>query len=186
MTGNEYQEMAMRTCSIPYDHRYDRLTHGVLGLCSETQEFNEAFRDYTQGLETSSDHSKKELGDITWMIAEILVAIESPMTPIKEYAELNTRSRNCDIVDSHIAREDMRRASAEIADILQKVYQGHQRDDAKIRLESERAIRCVAVLATFLGTSLDEVMTMNIAKLKKRYPEGFTPFRSMNRVAGDV
>ena len=38
MTGKEYQELAIRTCSIPYDQKEDRLFHAVFGLNSEAGE----------------------------------------------------------------------------------------------------------------------------------------------------
>ena len=38
MTGKEYQELAIRTCSIPYDRPADRLSHAVYGLNSEAGE----------------------------------------------------------------------------------------------------------------------------------------------------
>ena len=36
------------------------------------------------------------------------------------------------------------------------------------------------------GWSLDEIMQMNIDKLKARYPEGFTVENSLHRKAGDI
>jgi len=41
----------------------------------------------------------------------------------------------------------------------------------------------VAFAAEVLGVSLSTVAEANIAKLKKRYPDGFDPERSMNRGA---
>lgn len=38
MTGNEYQKLAMRTCSIPYDRVNDRMYHSVFGLNAEAGE----------------------------------------------------------------------------------------------------------------------------------------------------
>lgn len=39
----------------------------------------------------------------------------------------------------------------------------------------------VSTLANYLGSSLEEVMQMNIDKLMARYPEGFDSNRSINR-----
>jgi hypothetical protein len=38
MTGKEYQKLAMRTCSIPYENKEGRLHHAVFGLTSEACE----------------------------------------------------------------------------------------------------------------------------------------------------
>lgn len=44
----------------------------------------------------------------------------------------------------------------------------------------------VAMLCHSFGWSMDEVMQMNVDKLKARYPEGFDVNRSAHRRAGDV
>ena len=111
MTGNEYQKLAMRTCSIPYDNKEGRLHHAVFGLTSEAGEVAGILQKVYQGHEFDKEHIKKELGDCLWMIAEA-----------------------CDVI----------------------------------------------------GTTLDEVMEMNIDKLKKRYPDGFSAERSLHRAKGDI
>lgn len=70
MTGNEYQKLAMRTCSIPYDHRKDMLYHAIFGLTSEAGEVSGILQKEYQGHEIDKEHLKKELGDCCWMIAE--------------------------------------------------------------------------------------------------------------------
>ena len=111
MNGIEYQNLAMRTCSIPYDNKYDRLRHAVLGLTSEAGEVAGILQKVYQGHEFDKEHIKKELGDCMWMIAEA-----------------------CDALDF----------------------------------------------------SMDDVMQLNIDKLKARYPEGFTAEQSLHRKPGDM
>lgn len=120
MTGNEYQKLAMRTCSFDINsersiqkdsERFDAIHHGVFGLCSEAGEVASIYQKSYQGHPVEIEHLKKELGDCMWMIAEICSAY---------------------------------------------------------------------------GIELDEVMKTNIEKLKKRYPNGFEPYRSLNRDIGDI
>ena len=111
MNGNDYQKLAMRTCSIPYDRKDDRLRHAVFGLTSEAGEVAGILQKVYQGHDFDKEHIKKELGDCLWMIAEA-----------------------CEALDF----------------------------------------------------SMDEVMQLNIDKLKARYPEGFTAERSLHRMTGDV
>ena len=40
--------------------------------------------------------------------------------------------------------------------------------------------------ATAIGCDLETIMKMNIDKLRKRYPDGFSSDRSKNRKAGDI
>lgn len=63
MTGKEYQKLAMRTCSIPYDNKEGRLHHAVFGLTSEAGEVAGILQKVYQGHEFDKEHIKKELGD---------------------------------------------------------------------------------------------------------------------------
>lgn len=73
MTGNEYQALAMRTCSCK-NNVGDMLMHGLFGLCSEAGEVAGVFQKLYQGHIHDPEHIKKELGDCLWMIAEICEA----------------------------------------------------------------------------------------------------------------
>lgn len=74
LTGNEYQRMAMRTCSIT-DSTNGMLSHAVLGLNSEAGEVASLFQKEYQGHKLDPEHLKKELGDCLWMIAEACTAM---------------------------------------------------------------------------------------------------------------
>ena len=85
MDPNDYQRLAMRTCSI-CDSDGDKLMHGVLGLTSEAGEVAGIFQKVYQGHpdpaqdKEAKAHLVKECGDCLWMIAEILDAIHVPMS----------------------------------------------------------------------------------------------------------
>lgn len=44
----------------------------------------------------------------------------------------------------------------------------------------------VAMMCESFGWNMDEIMQMNVDKLKARYPEGFDTVRANNRAEGDV
>ena len=111
MTGNEYQALAMRTCSIPKEDKEGRLNHAVFGLNSEAGEVAGLFQKVYQGHTVDPMHLKKELGDCLWMIAEACTA---------------------------------------------------------------------------MGWDMEDVMQLNIDKLRKRFPEGFSAERSLNRAPEDI
>ena len=60
MRANEYQKLAMRTCSIPYDQREDMLRHAVFGLASEAGEVAGILQKEYQGHKFDKEHMKKE------------------------------------------------------------------------------------------------------------------------------
>lgn len=84
MTPNEYQELAIRTCSIPYDDKESMIRHAVFGLASEAGEVCGIFQKEYQGHKIDIDHVKKELGDCLWMIAEACHALGLNMENVME------------------------------------------------------------------------------------------------------
>lgn len=72
--------------------------------------------------------------------------------------------------------------SGECIDLVKKyIFQGHELDRYKLAEELGDVAWYLAVTAHAIGCSLDTVFQMNIDKLRKRYPQGFTPDQSINR-----
>ena len=72
--------------------------------------------------------------------------------------------------------------SGEAIDIVKKwLAQGHELDKEKLAKELGDICWYLAETATALDLSLEDIMTANIQKLKKRYPEGFSAEKSINR-----
>lgn len=77
--------------------------------------------------------------------------------------------------------------AGEAIDILKKhLFQGHDLDKEHLAKELGDVAWYLAISADALGYSLEEILQMNIDKLKARYPEGFDEDRSVNREEGDV
>jgi NTP pyrophosphatase (non-canonical NTP hydrolase) len=78
--------------------------------------------------------------------------------------------------------------SGEIADHVKKVmFHGHPLDDAtrdKIAKEIGDILWYCAMGARGIGLGLGEIASMNVEKLRKRYPEGFSTENSLNRPHG--
>ena len=72
--------------------------------------------------------------------------------------------------------------SGEAIDIVKKhLAQGHELDREKLIKELGDIAWYLAETAFALDVTLEEVLEGNIAKLKKRYPEGFAVEGSLNR-----
>lgn len=104
MTGNEYQELAMRTCSIPYDDKEDMMRHAVFGLCSEAGEVAALLQKIYQGHSFDRDHAIKELGDCCWMIAEACKALNTTMEFVMQTNIEKLRARFPDGFDPERSR----------------------------------------------------------------------------------
>ena len=73
--------------------------------------------------------------------------------------------------------------SGEVADLVKKVI-GHKHplDRHKLAMELGDVLWYVATIAKEFDLTLSEIADMNIKKLMKRYPEGFSVEKSINRV----
>ncbi len=72
--------------------------------------------------------------------------------------------------------------SGEFADVIKKVsFQGHAIDEEHLAEEIGDILWYCALAATGLGLDLDDIANNNIAKLMKRYPQGFDQERSIHR-----
>ena len=77
--------------------------------------------------------------------------------------------------------------SGEAIDIIKKWFaQGHELDREHLKKELGDIAWYLAEAATALDFSLDDVLSANIEKLKKRYPEGFETEKSVHRKQGDM
>ena len=73
--------------------------------------------------------------------------------------------------------------SGEVADIVKKeVFHGHDTDQEAIKKELGDVMHYVAGVATLYGLTLEDVTQANIAKLSKRYPDGFSVEDSIRRL----
>lgn len=107
-----------------------------------------------------------------------------------EYQELAMRTAPENLTSSELMVNSalgLTGEAGEYADILKKhLYQGHELDKHHLAKELGDILWYVAMGCQAIGYSMDEVMLMNIEKLKKRYPDGFDSDRSQHRVAGDI
>jgi NTP pyrophosphatase (non-canonical NTP hydrolase) len=72
--------------------------------------------------------------------------------------------------------------SGEAIDLVKKhLAQGHELDKEKLAKELGDIAWYLAETAYAIGYPLEDILQMNIEKLKKRYPEGFRTECSLNR-----
>ena len=115
------------------------------------------------------------------------------MHDFDEYQQLALRTASAEsLVDPgtmlNAAALGLNGEAGEIADHVKKItFHGHPLDDAtrdKIAKEIGDILWYCAMGARGLGLGLGEIAEMNVEKLRKRYPEGFTSERSLNRPDG--
>lgn len=103
---------------------------------------------------------------------------------LNEYQEAAARTINpsLSLEKAHMhALHEIAAEVGEIHSIYQKELQGHPYDVRHLMREIGDLLWGIAELCTTKGITLGEVATMNIEKLKQRYPDGFTAERSLHR-----
>lgn len=72
--------------------------------------------------------------------------------------------------------------SGEILGLVRKhVYQSHALPLDRLTAELGDALWCLAMTAKCAGLTLDQVASANVAKLRARYPNGYSDTRSRDR-----
>ena len=106
---------------------------------------------------------------------------------LNEYQELAARTINFELDASEMLLNGcmgLCGEAGEVIDVLKKHRaQGHSLDAEKMIDELGDVMWYVAETATALGVKLKDIAQFNIAKLARRYPEGFNSDRSINREA---
>ena len=108
---------------------------------------------------------------------------------INEYQKLAQRTANTKRPSDKLENACLGLAgeTGEVCDILKKyLFQGHELDRPHLIEELGDCAWYLAEAASGLGVSLEDILLQNIAKLKRRYPDGFDPERSVHRAEMDA
>ena len=108
---------------------------------------------------------------------------------LAEYQQLAARTMNTSLRPSEQGKHALHGMVGEIGElhsIYQKVYQGHEFDVDHAKKELGDLMWFVAEYCTAHEWELDEICTINIEKLKARFPEGFEVDKSLHRAEGDI
>lgn len=105
---------------------------------------------------------------------------------INEYQQLAMTTLNKDLSKDDVLINGVMGLcgeSGEVIDIVKKhLHQGHPLDKEKIIKELGDVAWYIAEISYALDVKLEDVLTQNIEKLKKRFPDGFTIENSINRI----
>jgi NTP pyrophosphatase (non-canonical NTP hydrolase) len=72
--------------------------------------------------------------------------------------------------------------AGEVADLVKKhIFHDHELDRQHLIEEMGDVLWYIAYLASVLDVPMDDIIRTNIKKLEKRYPDGFSTMRSIQR-----
>jgi NTP pyrophosphatase (non-canonical NTP hydrolase) len=104
---------------------------------------------------------------------------------LDEYQSAAARTTNQKLTE----KERMLDAAAGLAEeageilgfIRKHVYQSHPLQRESLQIELGDALWCLAMTAKSAGFSLEQIAAANVAKLKARYPDGYSDTSSRER-----
>lgn len=173
MNLNEYQKMAQRTDATNNDD--DKAVNAKLGLIGESGEVVDELKKWMfQSGSMAIPDAKlvEELGDVMWYCAALLTANHADMDDIFAFAK-EAGSVN-QVNDETIVAE-----SVNLVGMCVEISRLENADEQNAFVGI--IIQVVDSMCEALGYSLTECCQKNIAKLKKRYPDGFDVEKSLHR-----
>lgn len=108
---------------------------------------------------------------------------------VNEYQKLAARTINLDLPNDELEKHALFGMVGEIGEIhsmYQKLYQGHRLNDNHLRKEIGDLLWFISEFCTACEWELEDIMQLNIDKLKNRYPEGFDSDKSLHRDKEDI
>lgn len=106
-----------------------------------------------------------------------------------EYQKLAARTISIYLDDFGKERHALFGMASEVGELhslYQKVYQGHEFDMNHAKKELGDLLWFIAEWCTANDIDLEEIMELNIEKLRERYPNGFDEEKSLHRKDGDI
>lgn len=172
MDLNEYQKLAMRTS--PDGH--DRIKNGCLGLIGESGEIADVIKKWMfqsiEGTPLPVDKLIDEMGDVLWYCAEMATGAKLKLQNVANFPSCQDLY-SYETLDEVAIRLSFSATQCGFCAI-------ERRGSNEFHLNS--VYKKLVHLCRLLGTTIEHVAEANIEKLKKRYPDGFDPERSMNRL----
>lgn len=117
-------------------------------------------------------------------IKELSAIAEGKALSMNEYQHKAARTINQSLTEEKTldhALHLIAAESGEIHSLYQKELQGHTFTVENLQKEIGDLLWGIAELCTVYGFTLEDVARLNIAKLEKRYPKGFSAERSIHR-----
>jgi NTP pyrophosphatase (non-canonical NTP hydrolase) len=165
MTITEYLTESARTL-VPGSTERENLVHAALGLVTECQELTEACNN------SDEINITEELGDLAWYIALLDRTVEKQggFTYSLEY-------NPCYTIETQ-----MERTVASVADQAKRVYfYGAPADTVQLTSNLDLLWTLWFELCHRLDRNPEQVLELNIGKLRARYPTKFSGGAALNR-----
>jgi NTP pyrophosphatase (non-canonical NTP hydrolase) len=175
---NVYLGLAMKV-KAPSEGLQDDYTHSTAGLLTEVGELVDNYkRHWFYKKDIDRVNLREELGDLLWYVALGFYSLESSFPEIDPLPEYEAGEGP---TDNFVLGKMVRYASMPL--VYSLCFPNEWATDQKNDFEYDlvQLLRFLNMFANRIGTTLGEAAYLNIEKLSKRYPEGFTEYHALNR-----
>lgn len=188
MVIGKYQHLAMRTSP---DDGHDRILNGCMGLIGETGEIVDLVKKWKfqsgDNAELPKEKLIEECGDVLWYCAELLTGFDTDMGVV--YTKIAHRFNDLRELNMNAPLEVIvtRLAAIAVRPSVYLAYFPNNKTDIHIleALSKSETVGIMTIIRDILdkycSVSMEYAMDRNIEKLRKRYPDGFDPERSLHR-----
>lgn len=193
----EYRKASSRTAGkdlLP-ENRDKGLNCAAMGMCGEAGEISDIVVDilHNKSISISEEYAvnlKKESGDVLWYIGHacnVMGWAQADDVEMSEFQNYDLAKYSGDKLDGlATASIELSASCGSFIDIVKKI-QHHKVDmtrdmESRMRVAVVRSLVILARIANIMGWDFSDVAQMNIDKLLKRYPAGFTKEDSLKRV----
>lgn len=189
---DEYQKLAQRTS----DAHHDRVLNGVMGLAGETGEIVDLVKKwrFQSGANATLPVEKltEECGDVLWYCAELAEGLNLQLADLYHTScAVYTSGDNSPLSIYDEAYKIMPIEYMALAMCAIAAQAGTPDEENIEDVQDAQAVLVTMMhtldrfLKKFLKCDIETAMELNIEKLKRRYPDGFDPERSLHRNAAE-
>jgi len=131
------------------------------------------------------EHAQEEAIDLLKYLEHLKQVVDSDGITANDYQRAAMRTDNKNQTEEERMLDSLFGLCGEAGEVMDAYkkyrFQGHESYRDEMIIECSDLLWYAAKLADVLGVTLGEVMERNIEKLKKRFPDGFSKERSINR-----
>lgn len=173
MTLAEYSAQALATWAVdPVAEPERARTHAALMLVAEAGEVaGEYQRHIGQGHPLDRSRVVAELGDVLWALCAAIEAFNFPRQFVHS------------VEIGHLGHVPSESLAIGIVGAAHEIAVTWYNATSRIRENPRTLLEYIAELGSRVDATIDEIMAWNLAKLARRYSDGFTPSASIHRTA---
>lgn len=175
MNFKEYIQQAQVTNDATASKERNSL-HAGYGLIAEIGEIADIFKRHIfYGKDIDIIHLKEEIGDAMWYLAIGCHARDVDLEMIQKSPQYLLGQ------DSLTDSQNMIMMVANSSYVIFSYYKDNTLCKSEELIYLGTIYDCLKSLCHLNGFTLEEVMDLNIQKLRKRYPDGFSKYDALNR-----